>query len=75
MTFGEEIKYVRKALCLTQAEMASCMSVTEHTIRRWEGNKSEPRPSAKRKLREICQKNKINTQQEGKTNDFHYRRW
>ena len=66
MTFGEEIKYVRKALCLTQAEMASCMYVTEHTIRRWEGNKSEPHPSAKRKLREIYQKNKINTQQEGK---------
>lgn len=61
MTFGEEIKYVRSVLYLTQAEMAACMSVTEQTIRRWENGKGEPRPSAKRKLREICQKNKIDT--------------
>ena len=61
MTFGEEIKYVRKFLYLTQAEMASLMSVTEQTIRRWEDDKGEPRPSARRMLRLICQKNKIDT--------------
>mgnify|MGYP003447309044 CR=1 FL=1 len=63
MTFGKEIKYVRSILYLTQAEMASRMSVTEQTIRRWEGGKGEPRPSAKRKLREICLKNKIDTKE------------
>ena len=66
MTFGEEIKYVRSVLYLTQAEMASLMSVTGQTIRRWEGGKGMPRPSARRKLREVCQKNKIDTK-EGET--------
>lgn len=59
MTFGDEIKYVRNVLFLTQAEMAQLMCVTEQTIRRWETNRSEPRNSAKRKLYDICHKKKI----------------
>ena len=66
MTFGEEIKYVRNVLFLTQAEMAQLMSVTEQTIRRWESNKSEPRNSAKRKLNDICHRKKIKIDKENK---------
>lgn len=66
MTFGEEIKYVRNVLFLTQAEMAQLMSVTEQTIRRWESNKSEPRKSAKRKLNDICHRKKIKIDKENK---------
>ena len=35
MTFGEEIKYVRKSLYLSQAEMGQKLNVTENTVRRW----------------------------------------
>ena len=66
MTFGEEIKYVRNVLFLTQAEMAQLMSVTEQTIRRWESNKSEPRKSAKRQLNDICHRKKIKIDKENK---------
>lgn len=58
MTFGEELRYVRKQLYLTQAEMASHLGVTEQTIRRWEHG-STPRDSAKRKLYALCVKHKI----------------
>lgn len=58
MTFSEEIKQVRKRLFLTQAEMASLMDVTEHTIQRWEHG-FPPRDSARRKLQAICEQHKI----------------
>lgn len=50
MTFGEEIKYLRSVLYLTQAEMASLMSVTEQTIRRWEGWQGYASPFGKAKV-------------------------
>ncbi len=62
MSFGEELKYVRKQLYLTQAEMAAEMGVTEQTIRRWEHDEVVPRDSAKRKLYALCAKKKIHIQ-------------
>ena len=50
MTFGEKIRYVRKKLMLTQAEMGKELSVTEQTIRRWEHDLSQPHDPAKRKF-------------------------
>ncbi len=62
MTFSEELRYVRKQLYLTQAEMASLMEVTEQTIRRWEHG-THPRDSAIRKLHALCVKHKIKGRQ------------
>ena len=59
MTFGEEIKYVRKSLYLSQAEMGQKLNVTENTVRRWENSKSNPRDSAKRRFYALCKKEKI----------------
>ncbi len=66
MTFSEELRYVRKQLYLTQAEMASLMEVTEQTIRRWEHG-SHPRDSAIRKLNAICVKHKIKLEKGGQS--------
>ena len=59
MTFGEQIKYVRNLLYLSQAEMAKKMTVTEQTIRRWETEKNTPHISARRRFVDFCKKEKI----------------
>ena len=66
MTFSEELRFVRKQLYLTQAEMASLMEVTEQTIRRWEHG-SHPRDSAIRKLNALCAKHKIKLEKGGES--------
>lgn len=38
---GSELKFARKAMGLTQAELASHLGVTTETIRRWETGKEE----------------------------------
>ena len=43
MDFADEVKYVRDKLCLSQAEMAKALDVTEQTIRHWENRDSNPR--------------------------------
>lgn len=63
MSFSEQVKYVRNALYLSQAEMATLMGVTQNTIRRWEHG-ATPRVSAKRKLYNLCAKKKIALPQE-----------
>lgn len=63
MTFGEEIKYARKTLLLTQAEMGKELCVTEQTIRRWEHDLSVPHDPAKRKFYAFCIKKKIKLEQ------------
>ena len=59
MDFADEVKYVRNKLCLTQAEMAKALDVTEQTIRHWENKTSKPRCVSIRKLKSLCEKNKI----------------
>lgn len=59
MDFADEVKYVRDKLCLSQAEMAKALDVTEQTIRHWENGESKPRCISIRKLKALCTKNKI----------------
>ncbi len=59
MDFADEVKYVRNKLCLSQAEMAKLLDVTEQTIRHWENRESKPRCISIRKLKAVCAKNKI----------------
>lgn len=59
MDFADEVKYVRNKLCLSQAEMAKALDVTEQTIRHWENNESKPRCVSIRKFKALCKKNKI----------------
>lgn len=59
MEFADEVKCIREKLCLSQAEMAKILDVTEQTIRHWENGDSKPRCASIRKLKALCAKNKI----------------
>ena len=59
MDFADEVKYVRDKLCLSQAEMAKALDVTEQTISHWENRDTKPRCASIRKLKALCNKNKL----------------
>ncbi len=59
MDFGEQVKYIRTELCLSQAELAKELNVTEQTIRHWEYGLSKPRYSSIRNIKALCIKKKI----------------
>ena len=59
MDFADEVKNIREKLCLSQAEMAKALDVTEQTIRHWENGDTKPRCASIRKIKALCNKNKI----------------
>ncbi len=52
-------KEIRKSLIITQAELADMLGVSFATVNRWENGRYEPTTKIKRKLVELCKKNKI----------------
>ena len=52
-------KELRKALIITQSELAEMLGVSFASVNRWENGRYEPTTKAKRKLVELCRKNKI----------------
>ncbi len=50
---------LRKKLVLSQQEMAEKMGVSFASINRWETGRHEPTIKAKRKIIEMCKKNKV----------------
>ena len=42
MTFNEKVKYARKQLGMTQAELASALGVSFATVNRWENGQVNP---------------------------------
>ena len=60
MNWSKIIKELRNKLLLTQTEMGELLEVSFATINRWENNHYEPTIKAKRKIKELCEKNNIN---------------
>ena len=52
---GEEVRFLRKELELSQVNLASGLGVSESTIRGWENNCQPITPPAERLLRVLCQ--------------------
>lgn len=64
MKYAVAIKKLRKKLLLTQNEFAELLGVKLVTVSRWESGKFEPTMRVKRKLRELFEKNNIETEVE-----------
>lgn len=59
MSYAEAIKYLRKKLILSQAELAKLLGVSIQSINRWENGKHEPTIKIKRKLVSYFEKHEI----------------
>ena len=57
--FSDKLKYVRKRLQLTQAELAELMGVSVSTLVRWENSNKDPILKYQGKLSEICKERDI----------------
>ncbi len=59
MDYRKLIKELREKLILSQEEMAATLGVSFTSINRWENGKTIPTIKARRKIVELCKKNKI----------------
>ena len=59
MDYASLLKNLRKELLVSQTELADMLGVSFASVNRWENNRTEPTIKAKRKIKEICIKNKI----------------
>lgn len=55
MTFGEKIKFARKQLSMTQAELASALGVSFATVNRWENGQVNPSTLAQKAFKDFCE--------------------
>lgn len=59
MDTSKKIKEIREKLIISQEELAELLGVSFATVNRWENGHCDPSIKARRKLKEICIKNKI----------------
>ena len=59
MDYPQLIKELRGKLLLTQTELAEMLGCTFASVNRWERGHHEPTIKMKRKIVELCRKNKI----------------
>lgn len=59
MKFSEEIKNIRQAQILSQAEFADKIGVSFATVNRWESGKNKPTYKTLRLVDEYCKANEI----------------
>lgn len=59
METSKKIKEIREKLIISQEELAELLGVSFATVNRWENGHCDPSIKARRKLKEICIKNKI----------------
>ena len=59
MNWSKLIKELRNQLLLTQTELSNLLGVSFATINRWENEHYEPTIKVKRKIKDLCEKNKI----------------
>lgn len=59
MNYPRLIKHIRETLLLSQTELAEKLGVSFATINRWENGRHKPIMKDRRKIRELCVKNKI----------------
>jgi DNA-binding transcriptional regulator YiaG len=66
--FSEQVKAVRKALNLSQEELAHALGVSFATVNRWENGKTNPSKLAQRQFEKFCE-DKKNLKQSGGDNE------
>ena len=59
MDYPQLIKELRGKLLVTQTELAEMLGCTFASVNRWERGHHEPTIKMKRKIVELCRKNKI----------------
>ncbi|HHZ05210.1 MAG TPA: helix-turn-helix transcriptional regulator [Clostridiales bacterium] len=59
MNFSDAIKDIRKALNLTQTELANELEVSFSTINRWENGKTIPNKMTIKMIHNFCEKNNV----------------
>lgn len=59
MNYENVIKQIRETLFLSQEALAKKLGVSFATVNRWETGKRTPSITAKRKIKELCEQNKI----------------
>ena len=59
MDYPQLIKTLRGKLLITQTELAEMLGCTFASVNRWERGHHEPTIKMKRKIVELCRKNKI----------------
>ena len=64
MTFNEKVKYARKQLGMTQAELASALGVSFATVNRWENGQVNPSTLAQKAFKDFCESSFIDFPQE-----------
>lgn len=55
MTFGEKVRWVRKELGMTQAELGTALGVSFATVNRWENGRVKPSELAQRAFKDFCE--------------------
>ena len=60
MNWSKIIKYLRNKMLLSQTELANLLGVSFASINRWENEHNEPTIKIKRKIKELCEREKIN---------------
>ena len=59
MDYPQLIKTIRGKLLITQTELAEMLGCTFASVNRWERGHHEPTIKMKRKIVELCRKNRI----------------
>ena len=59
MNYAKAIKDLREKLILSQTEMAKYLGCSYASVNRWENGIHEPTYKMKRRIAELCKKNKI----------------
>ena len=63
MNFGEKVKFARRQLHLTQAQLASALGVSFATVNRWENNQVNPSSLAQKVFDDFCESSFIDFSQ------------
>lgn len=61
MDYSALIKKIRNELLISQTDLAKMLGVSFASVNRWENKKTEPTLKARRAIREICKRHKIDT--------------
>lgn len=59
MNWSKIIRDLRNKMLLSQTELADLLGVSFASINRWENGHNEPTIKIKRKIKELCQREKV----------------
>jgi len=68
MSFSQQVKTARKALGLSQEDLAHELGVSFATINRWEAGNNKPSKLAKKAFEQYCLEHRITTSEDADAN-------